>query len=470
MRKSLVSRQDGKWIASWGRRLVTAAEFVDRLRAKLLPSAYEPRSTATRADFAVAVGMGLIATIITYYEISLIDPRVYDSWNIYFQGDGIRVLADMTDRFSAQWRTNVHPIFSILTFPAMHALMALGLQKVAAANVLLLTCAAVSGALFYLTLRGLGLSLMAAVVFDAAFLASATFIHWYSYVETYAFAATTIVGLVYMLTSGRATWLWGWGLASAGVLAVGIANWALALAAGFFRLPLLVFMRVFVGAFIAVAAIACLQRATFPTSSLFFNLLHYRGEYQATQLWLQSQGLTQWSPADNIRSVLLTSAVVPPPAVEDADTPVGVFRLVNNQYSSFLQSSSAGFVALACWLFLLGAGIWGAWRDKARRAVAIPIVAYMVFQVVLYSVYGEITFLYAGNFFPALMLLATFGWFTPLRKLVMGAGLAFVVFAGINNQTEFQRAAKMSTEIAAHLAATGDALCIPTCALGRRGH
>jgi hypothetical protein len=118
---------------------------------------------------------------------------------------------------------------------------------------------------------------------------------------------------------------------------------------------------------------------------------------------------------------------------------------------------------------LLGAGIWGAWRDRTRWAVAIPIAAYLVFQLAVYSVYGEITFLYAGNFFPALMLLTAFGWFTPLRNVVLGTALVFVIFAGINNQVEFQRAARMSNEIAAHLAATGEALCVPTCALGRRG-
>jgi len=470
--KSFVSRQGqgGVWLSEWQRRLLTVAELVEHLRDKLLPCAYVPGSTTSRTDAAVALGMGLIASIITYIGISSIDPRIYDSWNIYFQGDGIRVLADTTDRFSAQWRTSVHPIFSILAFPAMHGLMAMGLQKVAAAATLLMACAMASGAMFYLALRGLGLSVLAALVFNAAFLASATFIHWYPYIETYAFASTTIVGVLYMLTSGRCTWLWGWALASSGALAVTVTNWALALAAGFFRLRFLTFMKVSIAALLGVAAIACVQKATFPDSSLFFNPLHYKVEYQATQIWLESQGVAQWTPGENIRSVLVTSAVVPPAVVEDAHTPVGVFRLVNNQHSSILSSSLAGLVGVASWLFLLGTGVWGAWRDETRWAVAIPIAAYLVFQLGIYVVYGEITFLYAGNFFPTLMLLASFGWFTPLRNAVLGTALAFTIFAGINNHVEFQRAVRMSSEIAAHLAATGEALCVPTCELGRRGH
>ncbi len=324
--KSFVSRQDRRLRAAWTRPLVTVAGFFERIRDTLAPHTYEPASDITRSDRLIALGMGLVASIITYIGISSIDPRIYDSWNIYFQGDGIRVLADMSDRFSAQWRTSVHPIFSILGFPAMHALMAMGLQKVTAAGILLIACAAASGGMFYLALRGLGLPLMAAIVFDAAFLQSATFIHWYPYVETYAFAATTIVGVLYMLTSGRTTWLWGWALASSGALALTVTNWALALAAAFFRLRFFDFVRVSVGAFLLVAAIACLQHVTFPKSSLFFNPLHYIGEYHATQIWLESQGVAQWTPEENIRSVLVTSAVVPPAMVEDADTPVGVFR------------------------------------------------------------------------------------------------------------------------------------------------
>ena len=35
----------------------------------------------------------------------------------------------------------------------------------------------------------------------------------------------------------------------------------------------------------------------------------------------------------------------------------------------------------------------------------MAVIAYVAFQLALQSVYGEITFLYAGNFFPALVML-----------------------------------------------------------------
>jgi hypothetical protein len=467
--KQDISAEHDRWFPIWERRLASTFEFVEYVKAAVLGHKYEPSTTLSRLDTALALAMGFAAAILAYSGISLVDARIYDSWNIYFHADGIRVLADITDRFSEQWHSNVHPIFSILTFPAIHALMATGLQQIPAAGVLLLACAAVSGALFYLALRGMGLSVTASLVFGAAFLASATFIHWYTHIETYAFAATTIVGVLYMLTSGRNTSFWAWTLISASALAITVTNWALALAAGFCRLPFPTFLKTTSAALLIVVGVACVQNVTFPTSKLFFNPLTYKMEFQATQPWLQSQGLDKWVPLDNMRSALISSLVAPPPVVEDAQTPVGVFRLVTNQHVPVLSYTSTGLLAVACWVFLLVAGLWGAARTRTHWPIVVPIAAYLAFQVAMHSVFGEITFLHAGNFFPALVMLAAFGWFTPLRKLVLMAALAFTAFAGLNNNLQFRQALELSSEIAGHLEATGEALCVPTCARAQRG-
>ena len=106
--------------------------------------------------------------------------------------------------------------------------------------------------------------------------------------------------------------------------------------------------------------------------------------------------------------------------------------------------------AIICWLFMLVMGLWGAWRDTARRAVSMAVIAYVAFQLALHSVYGEITFLYAGNFFPALVMLAAFGWYTPARHWVLSATVGFIIFAGINNHAQFVTAVRLANEIAAN--------------------
>jgi hypothetical protein len=374
---------------------------------------------------------------------------------------------DITDRFSSQWRTVVHPIFAIGCFPAMRFMMWLGIGKVQAAEILIAACAFGSAGLMYLALRGLGLDRVAGVVFSAVFLASATFIHWFTFIETYPFALLTLTFLLFVQTSCRASQLWIWALASAGTLAITTTNWALALAAAFFRLRLLAFMAVTIGAFVMVAAVALVQKATFPRSTLFFDISAVKEEHKATQFYLEAKGIIPWTPVPNMRSVLIVSAVAPRPVIEDVATAVGPYTVVNNQFVPIASAGAAGVAATACWLFLLGAGLWGAWRTVELRSISIPIILYLAFQLALSSFYGEVTFLYAGNFFPCWLMLAAIGWFTPLRKLVLGAAVAFVLIGGFNNVSQFSLAARMSNHIAAYLAIHTGTHCLPGCAYER---
>lgn len=394
---------------------------------------------------------------------SAIDDRVYDSWNIFFHADGIRVLSDMTDRHYDQWRTNAHPLFSALTYPLMHALMGVGLDKVDAAQVLLVTCAAATTGLLFLAMRGLDIPAIAAALFACVFLTSATFVHWFAYVETYAFAMLSLVIMLFVLTVSSSRPLWPWIAAATGTLAITVTNWGLALAACFFRMCFRRFLKTTLYTFLLVAALAWAQKLFFPNAKVFFNPHNLRSDVSFSQVWMERHGYAVWTPIENVRSVLLSSAVAPPPAKDISKTPVGVFVIVSNLTTPLTKMSTYGMLAAAGWAFMLSVGLWGAIRSIPHRAVAVPIGTYVLFQTLLHSVYGEVIFLYAGNFFPALLFMTAFGYFTSLRNMVLGAAVIVVVFGGVNNQIKFQQAAILSGEIAAHLQATGTAICVPTC-------
>jgi hypothetical protein len=288
-------------------------------------------------------------------------------------------------------------------------------------------------------------------------------VHWFAYVETYAFAALTTAIVLFLLTNGRSESLWVWTFASAGALAITVSNWGLALAAGFFRLPLWAFLRTAASAFVLVAVLACAQKLMFPQALLFFNPFGLRGDVGYTQIWLEKHGYGKWTPLDNVRTVLIASAIAPPPRTEVDKTPVGDFTVVSNLHVPVLAMTWPGIVAAACWVLMLGAGAWGAVRSIPHRAVAVPIVVYVLFEVLLHSVYGEIAFLFAGNFFPALFMMTALGYFTPMRRIVLGAAVVVALVGGLNNHAQFARAATLSSEVAAHLEATGTAICVPTC-------
>lgn len=446
-----------------GRTLIFFGSWIDKVRDAFCPIPYWPRKEFAALDVLIAVGLALVAGSYAAAASTAIDPRVYDSWNIYFQADGIRVLADMTDRFSDQWRTNVHPLVPSLSYPMMHALIGLGFSKLTAATILMAGCAGLTTGLLYLALCGLGLPSFAATIFTSVFLASATFVHWFAYVETYAFAMLTTTGTIFVLTICRSRPLWIWTVSSAGVLAITVTNWGLALAASFFRLSFRDFVKASVSALFLVVLLACGQKLLFPQAVLFFNPYNYKSDVSYTQVWQQSKGYGTWTPVDNIRGVLLTSAIAPPPATEISKSPVGDFTIVSSQHTQLSRMSLAGTIAVICWSLLLVAGVWGAIHSIPHRAVTVPVSIYVVFQTLLHSVYGEITFLYAGNFFPSLVFMTAFGYLTPLRKFVLGAAVSVVVLGGINNHAEFSNAVRMSSGIAAYLEATGTAICVPTC-------
>ena len=398
-------------------RATTVAEkAVSDFRLSLVPGEYKP-TRLRGVDYWIAAALGFIGAVIAVWACAAFNSRVNDYWNIYFHADPNRILTDTSLRPSLGFsrKGGVHPIFSILMLLPLQALGAIGLSQLTAFTILLVISDAMSVGIFYFAMRGLGLSIPAAVGFAGALMTSAAFVHWTPFVETFSFALLAGVAMLLVATSCRYS-LVLWTLGSAGTLSVTITNWVLGLAAAFFRLPPRKFVLVSTAAFVLVAVGALIQRAIMPPAPVFFNPRVIFQEKAFTQIELEKHGLQRWSLADDARSVLLTSAVAPPPRLEDDPTPFGVFRLVTNQHSPPTESL-VGAGAIVCWIFLLGVGLWGAWRTLSHRAVALAVGSFALFQLAMHLVYGEITFLYALNFFPALLTLAAFGWLNSATQI-----------------------------------------------------
>lgn len=416
---------------------LTAAR-IGEVAGRVVGPPYRPAARLDRLDIALAAVLFGLALAVAATAMSRIDPLAYNSFDLFFQADGPRTMSNMFDRWSVeQKRTHVHPIFSILTLPIATGLTRLGLSPLQAAQGLALGCAGLTTALIFMAGRGLGLPKLVSVLFGLVFVASATFIHWYAFVDTFAFAGLTIALVLWVLTSASsARWLL-WILASAGALAITTTNWAFALVASFARLPRRLFLICNGAGLAAVVAMSLVQSATFPQARLFFDPTALAGEVVFAQPHRQAQGVAPWTPLANLRSALITSAVTPTPVVEYAPNDVIPHWGVTNQHVSVWTTPPQGLVAVALWILLLMAGAWGAWRTTALRRVALALTAYLASQLALHIVYGEITFLYAAHFFPAMVGLAFFSWFSPLRRWVPWVCAAFVVLAGHSNATTF---------------------------------
>src|SRR5262245_552927 len=213
---------------------------IKNVASTVVPIRYEPKVHFLAADLLLALVFGAFAVVISLWGLSWFGSKFYDQnygFEIWFQSDPPRVFMAMIDPASGwHYRTSVHPLFSLLTTPLMGALTTLGITPLAAGRGIIAVCGFFSTGLLLLALRGLGLPRAIAALFTAVFLASATFLHWFSLIETYAAAALSISLMLLVLTSVRAQRQWIWLVASIGTLAVTVTNWSLAIASALFRL------------------------------------------------------------------------------------------------------------------------------------------------------------------------------------------------------------------------------------------
>lgn len=425
------------------RRLKPLFDLVDRW----VPEQYEPRTTLGARDFAVAVLLGAVAAQIALFGYWQFDPLLYsdpEGYNVWFEADAPRVLGALLDRTSKYHvRNEVHPIFSLLSWPVFSMLTSAGLTAMQAGAALTAVSGFLASAFLFLALRGLGLPLFAGILFVAVFLSSAAYLHWFTVLETFAVGSATICFSLFVLTAISSRRLWVWGVASVATLAITTTNWLIWLSSAFFRLAFRRFLQVAILAVVIVIGLSIVQSIYMPTARLFFLPQSFANEVR----WVRA-GREGWRPDRNLQSIVVASAVAPAPAEGTHFGKGGVLTpIVSYQAAPLFSYGPAGAVAIVCWLGLLGTGIYGGVTNIRRRAVFLGAGGFVAAQAGLHLVYGAETFLYASHYFPAMVLIASLGWFTPLRWVVVGAAAVFVVAGGIENLNSFEASVRLANDI-----------------------
>jgi hypothetical protein len=422
-------------------------------RPRILLSAYhwhagfvdaqaEPPPCSGRAwalDLAFALGLGACALVISlalsgdFPHSFYFDDRAQDTW---FEADQPRTLKELLNAEpDAHERTSVHPLFSMLATPMMLMLVSAGAPPIAAGRGLLALVGFSTTALLFFTLRSLTLPRPVAALFITTFLVSATYLHWFTIIETYAPAGLSTSAMLWVATSARRDQRGLWIASSAGTLAITVTNWMVGIAAAVCRQRLARALSISLVAFVLVAMLALVQRAVYPGSNLFFTPDVVYDELEFTQI--NDDGLEDWTPFTNLWCALVYPAVVPRPAVVDTSEPgYEGNRLISNQDAPLLSFSRSGRVALICWLLLVTLGIEGAWRARQWRGMTAMIGLVLGGQLALHSVYGFITFLYAANYFPAFVVLVACSWFSRARTAALWLAVILVATAAYSNSVE----------------------------------
>lgn len=402
----------------------------------------------SRTDLALGLALSLLAVAICLFNARALSPQAYDSFNIWFQSDPPRVISNMTERWSPmQNRTVAHPLFSIAALSAVKALGVIGLDEMQAIGLLLLAAAAVSAAGFYSAMRLMGLTPVAAGGFTLALLGSAGFLHWYAFIETYAFSATSVVLMLVVTCSLRRLPLPVWIVASAGSLSMLVTNWGLGLAAAFFRLRFRQFMLVTLGAFLLVSAGSAIQMKALHRASFWLNPVNIAKEKTYVGPKMHAVGM-RWNPWVSARNGIVMPGVVLPPVRDTMTTEIGPSTLVTNQFVPMHRLGVVGWMALAAWFVLLAGGVAGTIVDGQRRSIGIALLLFLASKIAFHAFYGEITFLYAADIVPVALAFAALGWFTPWRWMVGGALSLFIVAGAVHNEAQYLSAAKIANQIA----------------------
>ena len=361
--------------------------------------------------------------------------------NIWFDADTPRVFKNLLSPSSNHYRTAVHPISALTLTPpawALHKFVRLP-QLLAAQIVVVGTAAGIAG-LQVLTLRLMGIGMVAAACLSALLVASAAFLHWGGTVELFAPGGFTVMVAFAALAAGSRLGATAWIVVSALSLSITVTNWMAGLAASLVRWRRLPFIGITAAALVVVMALSVIQKSTFNNAALFFNPRGLIAERAWTQPLMErrSNKTTRFSLADNWRSIVLSTVVAPPPYLDLK--PNGDVVRVSNQEMRWSKVSAVTVAATIGWATLLCLGVWGAIRRGPHRAVAVAVGLTLAGQAVLHGVYGYPTFLYAAHLLPILMTLAAFAWFTPARRLLPALALVVAGLAAAANITNFLEA------------------------------
>ena len=383
------------------------------------------RNAQVILDITIAAAIAVLGAATSLLLSRYISPVLYVDVDLYFGADINRVYDYMTGqgRF-AQFRSNVHPVFTFLFFPPTRSFMGIGLSPEEAAQLIIAVSAGATTVLIYLIGRLTGLSRPDAALLGALFITSGSFVFWWTVPETFAFGGMS-VALAFAVALSRSTNMLAWVLSNALCLSITTTNWAAALLSSIFRLGWTRALHVAAITFGLIVVLSIWQRAYLPTARFFF----LPGSFIEELSYVQMLADVGWSVSfgEKLASFWLAPWVVPDTVLTESQ---GV-RSVHLAYDLW------GWTALGGLLSLIAAVFDTIRQRPDLHAILIVPALFLVFQLVLHIIYGDEPFLYSAHFMPAFLCIAAAGFLGRLNWVCRIGVLVLIVFGGMTNVAAF---------------------------------
>lgn len=383
---------------------------------------------AVAAGFASYQGARLINTVI-------FDKQTQDAW---FDADIPRVFGDMAYVAEDHYRTKVHPLFVLITFPPVYVLKrAFGIEAITAVRLVMAALASLWISAVFILLRLIGCYRFDAMLFSVLAATSASAVFFFVLPETHSFGSLSILlalCFVAITQHRKLSSLW-YVSVSALTLSFTTTNWMVGILATVVNHRWKRALQITVNAFCLVVLLWAVQKYLFRSVEFFL------GDREEKYYLLRPEA---GGPLQSIQSFVFHSMVMPAIKVfNHPERPNFPLRMIT-QHSLPGSGSPWGAVAVGLWGALLSLGLWALFSLKQHLKLRIVLGITILGQMTLHAVLYTETFLYSLHFGPLLVVLGALSTLkNRVRPIALTLAGLLVLTAGVNNALQFNKATEL---------------------------
>ncbi len=384
-------------------------------------------------DFLIALLLAMIFAGAVYMGLRMVPEIVFFQRDVWFDADTSRVFNNMSKRDSSNERSNVHPLFTLINYPAVFLLKKVfSVDSIIAVKIVMAFVAFIWMFLMFILFRSIGCLRLDSVLLSLLAGVSAASMFYFVVPETCGSGSVTILmALIFAIWSQWKTFSSAWYVGiNVITMSMTSTNWMAGIFATLVNLPLKKAVQNIVYALAVTTALWSVQKYIFVTSKFFMDIAEV-GFF----IFFAGPG----TPLDATRAFFYHTLVMPTIyLVEETGRPA-----LPGMYTHLSPPGSAsvyGLFAVILWSFLLICGIWTLFTMKDQIKFRLVLGSAFICQLLLHNFYAPETFLYSLHFIVLLVPIVALTFLTKMRTLVLLVTFLLIPCVVINNVIQFKKA------------------------------
>lgn len=385
-------------------------------------------------DILTALLLALVFAVTVYTGSKMVPDVVFIEPNVWFDADTSRVFNNMSSRPHHIWneRSNIHPLFTLITYPAVVLLKKLfSVDSMIAVKMIMVFVAFIWMFLMFILLRWIGCLLLDSFLLSLLAGVSAS-MFYFIVPETFGFGAVTILmAFMFVIWSQQKTLSSAWYVGiNVITISMTLTNWMVGIFATFVNLPFKKAGQIVAITFAVTTLLWSVQKYIFVTSRFFMDIAE-----EGMFIFYAGPG----TPLYATRAFFYHTLVMPEIyLVEETGRPQ-----LPGMYTQLSLPGSAtvyGLCAVILWSLLLIYGIWTLFTLKDQIKFRLVLTSTFICQLLLHNSYGPETFLYSQHIIVILVPIVALSFLTNMRKQALIVTFLLIPCVFINNVMQFNKA------------------------------